>query len=528
VLHYRIRRLKERNMNRKRMPWMVFSAIVVLILVACQIPSWVPVTNTPATTITASSPPSSTTPSATAAPTSTSTQAPGSLSAPSPGAAGIGDPYFPTMGNGGYDVVHYTLDLDVNMDQNVIDGEAILQMEATQALSRFNLDFEGLTVDRVSVGGHSADYERADGELIVTPPTPIADRASFTVTVAYHGTPGEGLPDGRRTFARGWVHYGDGVLVAGEPTGAARWYPVNQHPLDKATYTFRITVDEAYNVAANGFLIETQENGSTRTFVWETRDPVASYLVTVAIGNFDRESEEGEVPIRNYFAAELPRSVRQSFRRTSEMIEAFEPSFGPYPFDVYGVVVHNVPLSFALETQTLTVFGRNVVGELIVAHELAHHWFGNSLTPAAWKHIWLNEGFASYAANLWTEYAYGTSAAERSMRDLYRTLASDRGRQDVTIGDPGPNQLFSWEVYNRGALTLYALRARIGDDAFFETLQTYTDRFRNSNVTTEDFVQVAEEASGQNLEDFFNSWLFETSVPDIPERGLYAEDFASG
>lgn len=445
---------------------------------------------------------------------------------PLPGAEGIGDPYFPRMGNGGYDTIHYTLDLSVDMQDNVLDGTATIEALATQDLSRFNLDFQGLEIAGVLVDDAPASYKRDETELIVTPAKPLAQYQAFKVTVAYHGTPGEGLAEDVSPFSRGWYHYGDGVLVAGEPTGASRWYPVNEHPLDKATYTFRITVDEPWMVAANGTLEEVADNGDTLTYVWEMDDPMASYLVTVAVGDFiiEREVTAGGVTVRNYFAAGLPDYVKANFGRTAEMVDYYGTVFGSYPFDAYGVVAHDVPLPFALETQTLTVFG-NAADELIVAHELAHQWFGNSVTPAAWQHVWLNEGFATYASILWNEHAYGKEAADQLLYSWYQGMAagqtSGEGADTLLIGNPAPDRLFDWLVYSRGAMTLHALRARVGDEAFFDTLRTYAERFRDGNAVTDDFIAVAEEISGQELDDLFHNWLFETEVPAIPELGWY-------
>lgn len=464
-------------------------------------------------------------PSSTATPTAAPTLTPAATAPrqtpdPRAGSDGIGDPYFPHAGNGGYDVLHYTLDLDVDVDGNRIDGTAIIEAQATQELGRFNLDLVGMQIDGLWVNDRPADYERDDGELIITPEEVLPAGHSFIIAVEYSGTPGEGVPESTASYSTGWIPYDSGIAVAGEPTGASRWYPVNEHPSDKATYTFRITVDEPWVVAANGTLEETIDHGDTWTYVWEARDPAACYLVTIAVGDFEVETDttDSGVPIRHYIAAGLPEWADDGLDRTAEMIDFFETVFGPYPFEVYGAVVHDTYLPFALETQTLTVFGGGV-DEIIAAHELAHSWFGNSVSPAAWQHVWLNEGFATYAENLWTEHAYGKEAADQGMRDLYESLAYYANSDDLLIGDPTPRYLFDWLVYDRGAMTLHALRARIGDEAFFETLTTYTERFHDANVTTDDFIAVAEEVSGQELDDLFQAWLFETEVPSIPELG---------
>lgn len=445
--------------------------------------------------------------------------------------AGIGDPYFPLLGNSGYDVQHYTLDLTVDMDDNVIAGTVSIDARTTQDLSVFNLDFYGYTIDTVEVEGQPADFLRRGGELIITPPQTLAEGESFTVEVAYSGQ-----PTGERGYSAGWVRHARGVFVASEPAGAARWYPVNDHPRDKATYTFRITVPEPYVVAANGLLQEVIDSGATQTYVWETVHPMASYLATVNIGDFVVQTDEGPggLPIRNYFPARLAEDAAPIFDRTDEMIAYFSEVFAPYPFEAYGVVMADTALFFALETQTLSLFGAEVVPnaltgvvpgwrtsvESVIAHELAHQWFGNSVSPENWEDIWLNEGFATYASALWTEHTLGTEAFEDDMRGYYRFLAMGQ----YVPGQPPKNNLFNQGVYLQGAWTLHALRLEVGDAVFFDILRAYYDRYQYSNASTADFIAVAEEVSGQDLTALFDAWLFEGGVPPVPQWGLIPPD----
>lgn len=520
---------------------------------------------------------------------------------------------------------HYTIDLMVDMQDNFISGTVTISALATQDLSSFNLDFLGFEIAQISVNNQPVEYRRSEGELTITPTIPIANTSPFTVDINYSGIPGEGLPPGLAAYEAGWTNYGDGVMVAGEPSRASSWYPVNGHPLDKATYTFRITVAEPYVVAANGLLQEVVDNGDTNTYIWESGDPIASYLVTLGIAEFDRVTEIGPdgLLIRNYFATDIPSRTRDNFNRTAEMIEYFITVFGPYPFEAYGVIVHDMNLGFALETQTLSIFGNSFNQEPVVVHELAHMWFGDSVGLERWQDIWLNEGFASYASVLWIEHDQGEEAAaselggyyedmaftepsatfsraeiadfvndypldgstlsaeqvsdaleallgsslssadlesaldsipssglpreqilslidEMSFRDVFLTLS--RLNQFLTIieleefveevdyynpppGNPPADNLFSGSVYERGALTLHALRLEVGDEVFFEILRTYFSRFQNSNASTTDFIELAEEVSRENLEELFDAWLFEPTLPDIPEMGLYLEDY---
>lgn len=450
----------------------------------------------------------------------------GTVSAQESGAAGIGDPYFPELGNGGYDVRHYTLDLDVDMDENIISGTVTLEAVATQELSAFNLDFNGFEISELTVNDDSANFIRDGRELTIRPTARLAQGDEFTVAVTYAGEP----QDRGSGFSGGWVRYPRGVFVASEPAGAANWYPVNDHPLDKATYTFIITVEAPWVVAANGLLQETIENNDdTITYVWESQYVMASYLATVNIAEFAVQTQEGPdgLPIRNYFPAEIAEETAEYYERTPEMIALFNELFGPYPFEAYGVVVADVSLGFALETQTISLFGRGETSEEIVAHELAHQWFGNQVTPATWQDIWLNEGFATYASWLWFEHLEGDGSLDDYITGLYEALADPT----FVIGNPNPvgkpesNQLFNVLVYVRGALTLHALRLRIGDDAvFFDVLRTYLDRYAYANVYTADFIAVTEEVTGLELSDFFTAWLYDPQMPAIPEMGLEPPD----
>lgn len=464
--------------------------------------------------------------------------------APQPGSDGAGDSFYDQLGNGGYDVLHYTLDLSVDMDTNTIDATATIDAQATQALSAFNLDFSGLTVTAVTVDGVDAAFTHTGRELTITPQTPLDNGEAFTTTVAYEGRPRSAI-DRSLQAPIGWNYRNGGVYVASEVAGAATWYPVNDHPSDKATYTIRVTVEAPYVVAANGVLVDTIENDDQITYVWQVDQPMASYLATVSINDFEIQTDEsaGGVPIRNYFPASIADDGETAFALQPNMLDYFESVFGEYPFDEYGVIVINGDMGFALETQTRSLFGRSIVngavvgdaGSLtVIAHELAHQWFGDSLTLSDWSDIWLNEGFATYASWLWYDHFSESQTIDDivisyydyiSGNDLYRDDAPDaqllaRITSVTPPGAPTPNRLFNPGVYYRGALTLHALRLAVGDDAFFAILRAYYERFRDGNVSTADFIAVAEDVSGQPLDDLFDAWLYDERIPDIPELGL--------
>ncbi len=485
-------------------------SLALLIAPACQ--SVLPAQTQPATTAIPSE-----------EPTGQATEAPTPADPPA-GSSGLGDSYYPGFGNGGYDTQHYTLDITVH-DIKTSDLEAVTTIDAvaTQDLGRFNLDFLGFDITLVTVSGEAAEFERNGQELTIIPARPLANGEAFTVSVEY-----EGIPDQITSVAlpvpTGWVIYDKGIFVLSEPDGSASFYPVNDHPLDKATYTIIVTVPEPFEVAANGALQNETDNGDTTTYTFAVRDPMASYLTTINITDFKTEKmkSDGGIPIRNYFAASLPSGVNKPFARQGEMLDYFSELFGPYPFEVYGAMVMDTEFGAALENQTMSIFGVDMVDlndiegtEAVVAHELVHQWFGDSVSVADWSDIWLNEGFATYGEALWVEYDYGQEGLDEWVDGVYNEV---KGYPDFypPPGDPAPNDLFNGGVYLRGGLTLHALRIEVGNDAFFEILSTYYDRYKYGNATTEDFILVAEEVSGQQLDDFFNAWLYDTKIPSIP------------
>ena len=644
-----------------------------------------------------------------------------------PGSPGLGDPYFPLDGNGGYDVKHYLLDIRYHPATDVLQGTATIRARATQDLSRFNLDFVGLTVDSITVGGSPATWSRDGGELMVTPAESLPRGQTFFVVVRYHGVP-EPIEEG--LGISGFVPTDDGAVVAGEPHVAATWFPANDHPLDKAAYTFKITVPAGVEAVANGELVRKWTQSGLTHWVWNAEEPMASYLATATMGQFDLTAyrhngirfwdaidpalfsvpeprtgeqyaisqrgdpsykrlmrkisvpqdgatlsfwisrdtepnwdfvfveaktvgvndwttlrdlnghasqdtgfscpfwhelhpflthyqtddgagsclpdgstgewwaasgssdgwekwkvdlsdyagktvrvsvsyasddfiqyagafvddivvstgkgntsfENDRVPSDGWYVPGAParsapnpndwivgeqadapapigEDVAASLRREGEILDFLSSVFGQYPFSASGGIVDDVEFGFALENQTRPVYSPVFwtipgQGDIVVAHELAHQWYGDSLALAAWKHIWLNEGFATYAEWLWSEHE-GQATVQESFEGLYNAIPEDDPFWSVVIGDPTPEFLFDFAVYGRGAMTLQQLRLAVGDDDFFEILQRWASSRAGQNVTTAQFIALAERVSGEDLDELFDTWLFTPGKPDL-------------
>ena len=435
---------------------------------------------------------------------------------------GIGDDYYPDLGNPGYDVEHYTLDLDFDPVEDHLSATATITAIATARLDTFNLDFDRLTIDALRVDGDPAEFVASAEEVTVSPSAAIPAGEDFVVEIDYSGMPGP-EPTPAVPLSIGWFNTASNQsYVVAAPDGAHTWFPSNDHPLDKATFTIRVTVPEGVTAAANGDLVSTTTDaGGSVTWVWEMREPMAPYLATVVIGEFDIVVDEAAgldagIPIRHV----LPRGTTVAdwpgLERQGEMLAFLSELFGPYPFGTYGIAVVD-ELPTALENQTLSVFGVDFTAsrlfEIVLVHELAHQWFGNSVSVARWGDIWLNEGFASYAEWLWFERELGDQVVATSIERERRRFSEAGG---LPPGAPLSDDLFASPVYRVGAMTLHALRLTVGDETFFEILRAYHDRFRGGTATTHDFIAVAEALSGRELDTLFDEWLYGEETPEFP------------
>ncbi|MFF8836377.1 M1 family metallopeptidase [Streptomyces sp. NPDC015130] len=431
-----------------------------------------------------------------------------------PGAAGLRDPYFPKLGNGGYDVRHYALSLAYDPGTGRLDGTAEITARATQDLSAFNLDLAGLTVSRATVDGARAAYNRAGDELTLRPREDISEGAEFTATVTYSGVP-EPITDADGS-EEGWLRTDDGAVAVGEPEGSMTWFPGNHHPADKAAYDITLTVPAGLEAISNGVRTERRKGGDGRvTTAWHAAEPMASYLATVAIGRYETAASTPATGGRSLpvLTAAEPSVAAGSAALRGEIpgiLARQAERFGPYPFSAAGAIVtEDGTLGYALETQTRPVFPAAAFDRTTLVHELAHQWFGNSVTPATWRDLWLNEGFATYAEWLYTE-EYGDVPARTHFE---RAFAQDANWAFPPAAPPTAENLFDPPVYQRGAMVLHKLRETVGDAAFDEILRGWPAKYRHANASTDDFTAYAESVAGQDLDGLWKVWLYGDGKP---------------
>ncbi|TCP53133.1 peptidase M1-like protein [Tamaricihabitans halophyticus] len=446
-------------------------------------------------------------------------------SATEPGAPGIGDPYYPGSGNGGYDVDYYDLRLTYQPKTDELAGTTTILATSTQPLSSFYLDF-ALDTSSVRVNNQPAKFAReGEAELRVTPKRPIAKGQPMTITVRYQDVPSTVQVDGFTA----WKRLPDGALAVDQPHIASWWYPSNDHPLDKATFDVSVEVPNDVSAISNGRLLdkESKRPGWTR-WNWRSTSPQASYLTTLAVGDFEvieDTTPDGKPLVTAYSRSLDPanaRAAKASLGRTVDVTEVLSEYFGPYPFEANGGVV-SPGVGFALETQTRPVYDEVFFDDgssntYVVAHELAHQWFGDLVSVTGWRDIWVNEGFASYAEFLWSEYLGEGTAAELAGY-LYDQYPADDPFWQVKPGDPGPENQFHPAVYDRGAMAVQALRTEIGDAAFFELLRTWPAERANGTGSVHDMIAMAERISGKQLDKLFDTWLFTPGKPPVGPNG---------
>lgn len=489
----------------------LLALLIVTLLTACQ-PGATPA---PASELppppTAAASPSPTARRATGTPTASPspTPAPPPTLTPLPqaGLPSLGDPYAPELGNTGYDVQHYTVQLALAPAQVFVDGAVTIEAVATlHNLTQLSLDFSGYEIQTLTVDGLPAEFARDRNKFIIQLPNPLAQGQPFTIFLDYRGAPiQQSSPFVPFIHHLGLQFVGENIFALNEPDGAQYWFPCNDHPLDKATFTFEITVPAGLEAVANGVLAGEQTGEGLTTYIWEHRAPMATYLATVAVGDYELISgvSPNGIPLTHYVFPDLRQPFEQAAGVTGAALDWMSETFVPYPFESFGFVTTRV-IRASLETQTMVILSEHMLNEETVIHEIAHMWFGDWVSMASWADMWHNEGFAVYVSLMW-QTRENPGALDIFMQNLAATV--DREASLDPLGNLSPQRLFGFDSYQRGALMIHNLRKTVGDQAFFAGLRLYLNRFGGGTASRADFIAVMEEASGLSLDEFFILWL---------------------
>lgn len=445
-----------------------------------------------------------------------------------PGPETLGDSVYPSLGNDGYRVSAYHLDLAYDATTRLVDATATLRITTTQELSRFSLDALGLTIRSVTVAGAAAAFEQVGEKLRITPAASLPAREGTKVVVAYSADP-------RGSLAHtAWVPTPDGFAICPQPNSAHTVFPCNDHPSDKADFSFRLTVPAGLKGVASGHLVSTEDLGDGRTaYCYRSREPIATEIVQITVGDYvikDRQGPHG-LPLRDVVPTARATALEPALALTPNLVSWIEQRLGAFPFETYGLLPCNNDASNAfdftgLETQTLTLYKPNYllqaeksIGSHMM-HELVHSWFGNSVSPASWADLWLNEGHADFYGLLyryergWAD-SLGLTTMEARMKDTY--ARGDQWRKSSgPVAAPNEANLFDSQRYLGGVLVLYALRQQVGETVFAAIESTFLTRFRNASASTDDYIAVASEVSGTDQSGFLRDWLYGTKTPRMP------------
>jgi aminopeptidase N len=408
------------------------------------------------------------------------------------------------------DILHYNLYFDLYPEEkHLIAAAEIKGTFLSKPVSSIDLNFyDNFDIKKVTLNGKQIEYVLEDKLFSIPLSSEIGD--TFIVKIEYQGTP-------QRVGLAGFV-FGkrDGiplVYTLSEPNYASSWFPCNDIPTDKVLIDMKITNDTSMISVSNGILIGEEINGSRKTYHWKTLYPISTYLIALYSSDYSTFGDQyisldgkDTMSINYYVLPDKLEKAKVDFSEHVEILNFFANTFGEYPFiqEKYGVAEF-LWSSGAMENQTITGVASSLIGgkKLFLdfyVHELAHHWWGNAISPKSWKDIWLNEGFSSYSEALYFEHKGGSSALQSTMRDKYFIDFSG------TLADPG-SFLFTNTVYDKGAWVLHMLRWEVGDSSFFRILKDYYNIFKYSNASTEDLINVSEKVSGRSLQKFFHQWI---------------------
>lgn len=436
----------------------------------------------------------------------------------------------------GVDVLHYTFRITLRDDVDEIEGTTTVDMRFLEAgISHFTLDLasaakgKGMSVSSVTMQGAPATFEHQDDRLRITvePVSKTGERRSFTV--AYHGIPSAGLRIGknlhgeRTFFSDNW------------PDQAHRWLPMVDHPSDKATSEFHVTAPSRYQVVSNGLLQEEMDLGDGRRLThWKQSVPIATWLNALGVAQFSSHhaAPVRGIPLQSWvFHQDREKAVPAHEDVARRVLEFYIEHIGPFPYEKLGGV-QAAGLGGGMELASAIFYGeRNILGrgvDSLVAHEVAHQWFGDAVTECDWDHIWLSEGFATYFALLFLEHDKGRDAFAAGLkRSREIVLATEKRNPKLAVIHDNltdTRHILNRLVYEKGSWFLHMLRGRVGTTKFWAGIREYYRRHRDGNVSTDDFRRVMEETSGQDLGPFFQQWLNRPGSPEIEGNWHYRPD----
>jgi aminopeptidase N len=435
------------------------------------------------------------------------------------------------------DIVHTDLHIYVSFASSSLRGEvhynAVIQ-EHQSGMVEFNSYW--LHKDSILVNGHPVspiipDFPGYESFLIDLPEEyTVGD--TILISIYYHRVD---EPDaaGREETRAGYYYFPAGTQRWGqtalrtigytmsEPNDARAWFPTIDIPSNKSTLTFRITVDQPVTVIANGTKesVEHNEDGSV-TYTYVHTYPIPPYLFAFNIGSFNEypslyQADDGRtISVASYLFPEDEDNATPANTMMVEMLGLFEGLFGEYPFERYGMIAVEPFLYGGMEHQTITTMRRSLfLNEHVIAHELAHQWWGNMVTCESWSEIWLNEGFASYSEILYDEYRYGEQAAQEALAVFATRYFNEDATERYALYNPPPHKIFGTAIYRKGAWILHMLRSMLGDEIFFTALNEYGEQYRYTTATTETLREVFESISGRSLDWFFDQWVYHAGYP---------------
>jgi len=437
--------------------------------------------------------------------------------------SGIGDPTFPTLGSRSYGAEHYAIQVNYDPVSNSLSGICTISGHMLVDGSEIVLDFKGLNVQSTKLNGAKCLNKISGSKLRLISFVPMHKGTAFEATVAYAGRPeqdqSQALPTGMKA---GWIHYKSGSAAVCEPDLAHTWFPCNDHPLDKATFSFDVTVPPGYSAIANGIGTHTGQR-----FHFDLDRPTPTCMATIVVGKFDSIPMDGPngISMNSYVPSGSKVEMKPQLAGLPGYVLFLTNLLGPYPYKSYGVIAlpqeaanaSSLLGASALETTSIPIFGPGTTSSRsILIHELAHQWLGNCVSATSWgDDIWWIEGFAQYSEWLLSEHEHGKDAYEQEAQSTYQSFAS-AGRW-LKPGHLSAQEMFTERSYVGGALTFYALRKTIGDDAFFKSIRRFISEHRYRNGTTSDWIHATSIETGRDMKPFFTAWLYSDKVPSLPK-----------